>query len=199
MKQIAREIIDDIVRELYQTGVLSNLTRPLYIEKLLVRLLGNEWRHVGGDWSGWDVENVRSKARLEVKQSAARQTWTDGPDRKGKPTNPIFDIDERSGYFIDGSKWVASPGRPADLYVFAWNQKFLPKEEVDHTDPEQWEFYILAESQLPKGQKTIGLNSLKRLHPIVADHGTVRGCVQAALKDMHPLKAAAEPTATDQR
>lgn len=49
MKAIAQEIIKEIVDELYGKSVLSNLTRPLYVEKLLVRLLGADWQYVGGD------------------------------------------------------------------------------------------------------------------------------------------------------
>ena len=189
MKDIAKEIIEEIVAELYGKKVLSNLSRPLYVEKLLVRLLGPDWQYVGGDWSGWDLENSQSHLRLEVKQSAARQTWTDGPSRIGKPTKPIFDIRDRNGYFADGgSRWIASAGRPADLYVFAWHPHFIPKEAVDHTDPEQWEFYLLPERHLPTGQKTISLSSLLKLDPVSATSQNFAATVQHMSADLRPLK-----------
>lgn len=189
MKPIAKEIIEEIVDELYGKNILSNLTRPLYVEKLLVRLLGANWHHVGGDWSGWDLENAESHLRLEVKQSAARQTWTDGPSRIGKPTKPIFDIRDRTGYFSDGgSRWIESAGRPADLYVFAWHPHFVPAELVDHTDPEQWEFYLLPERLLPSGQKTISLSSLLKLHPVAATSQNLARTVEQLSADLLPLK-----------
>lgn len=190
MKPIAKEIIKELVEELYGQRIMSNLTRPLFLEKLLTKLLKGEWRHVGGDWSGWDLEHTKSGARIELKQSAARQTWTDGPARVGKPTKPVFDIEERTGYFADGgSRWIKTPGRPADIYIFAWHPRFLPKDEVDHTDPEQWEFYILPELRLPKGQKTLGLNTLKSLEPIFATHSDIGEKVEALASTLSPLKA----------
>jgi hypothetical protein len=190
VKPIAQEIIKELVDELYGRPLMSNLTRPIFLEKLLTRLLKGAWRHVGGDWSGWDLENLTSRARIELKQSAARQTWTDGPTRLGKPTKPVFDIAERTGYFGDGgSAWINTPGRPADLYVFAWHPGFIPKEEVDHRDPEQWEFYLLPEARLPKGQKTIGLNTLKKLDPVFATHDDIANKVVALLASEVTLKA----------
>ena len=57
MKPIAREIVDEIVQELFGKKILSNLTRPLYIERLLARILKGTWKCVGGDWWGWELEN----------------------------------------------------------------------------------------------------------------------------------------------
>lgn len=96
MKPLAQDIVREIVSELYEQKVLSNRMRPLYVERLLARLLGGNWKCVGGDWSGWDLEDAGG-LRIEIKQSAARQTWTDGPTRKGNATKPIFDIEERAG------------------------------------------------------------------------------------------------------
>ena len=190
MKPIAKEILDELVIELYGQPIMSNLTRPIYVERLLARLLKGDWRFVGGDWSGWDLENTSTLARIELKQSAARQTWTDGPTRIGKPTKPIFDIEERTGHFGDnGSTWIKTPGRPADLYVFAWHPGFDPKDAVDHRDPEQWEFYLLPETRLPKGQKTLAPNSLMNLKPVKATQADIAQKVEALLADL-PRKAA---------
>jgi hypothetical protein len=189
VKQIAKEIIDQIVEELYSQRILSNLTRPLYVEKLVARLLKGDWRHVGSDWSGWDLENSKTHIRIEVKQSAARQTWTDGPTRSGKPTKPIFDIAERTGYFANGgSEWVETKGRPADLYIFAWHPGFEPLDAVDHTDPEQWDFYLVPEQRLPPGQKSIGLASLKKLNPVAASYVDIAEKVEGLVPQLQPLK-----------
>jgi hypothetical protein len=186
MKPIAKAIIDEIVEELYGKPILSNLARPLYVEKLLVRLLGPDWKYVGGDWSGWDLEHKTSRLRLEVKQSAARQSWADGQSGIGKPSKPIFDIRARTGYYV-GSKRINSKGRPADLYVFAWHPVFEPAQAVDHTDPEQWEFYLLTERDLPS-RKTISLSSLLKLKHVVATSQTLAAEIERLAANLSPLK-----------
>jgi hypothetical protein len=191
MKPIAKIIISGIVNELYNKSIMSNLTRPIYVERLLQHLLGAHWRYAGADWAGWDLENLVSRARVEVKQSAARQIWSDALTREGKETKPIFDIRERSGYYI-GTQWVATPGRPADIYIFAWHPLFDPIGAVDHRDPEQWEFHLLAERSLPKVQKTISLNSLKKLGAVCARSTDLSGKLEALLLELQPLKSAGE-------
>lgn len=69
-------VVAELARDLFDRPVMSNLARPLYVERLVARALLLAWRYVGSDWAGWDLES-EAGARLEVKQSAARQTWTD--------------------------------------------------------------------------------------------------------------------------
>ena len=71
---------------------------------------------------------------------------------------PRFDIAPRTGT-QDGSRWVNSPGRPADLYVFAWYDESRDGY-ADHRDTNQWLFFVVAEQDLPKN-RTIGLAGLK--------------------------------------
>ena len=157
---LVRGIIADLTRELFGRPVMSNLTRPAYVERLVARALQPGWRHVGGDWAGWDVESDAG-ARLEVKQSAVRQTWTGGLPGGAKPTPGIFDIAPRTGYWIQsGSRWVPVVGRPADIYVFGHHPVF-DLEQVDHRDPEQWMFHVVPQHRLPGGQRTIRLSWLQ--------------------------------------
>jgi hypothetical protein len=159
---------------------MSNLTRPLYVERLVTHMLGSRWKFVGSEWSGWDIERNDGRC-VEVKQSAARQKWSDRPGREGKETLPIFDIRERSGHYADGgTRFVATRGRPAELYVFAWHPRYKPKESVDHRDPAQWEFYVLLASALPP-TKSIALSTIKKLGACVADHTTLAASVEQQL------------------
>jgi hypothetical protein len=92
---------------------------------------------------------------LEVKQSAARQTWT-----LARPaTKPIFDIRARTGYF-EGADWVSDARRFAEIYVFAHHP--VMDETADHRDPRQWHFYVVPTSRLPPG-KTISLTRIDSL------------------------------------
>jgi hypothetical protein len=128
--------------------LISNIYRGLVAEIIVGAALGPEWRLCSGDWRGWDFEHPTG-CRLEVKQSAARQTWTG----ERKATVSIFDIRARTGYF-EGADWVADPRRFADIYVFAHHP--LTDASADHRDPSQWRFYVVATDRLPPG-KTISL------------------------------------------
>lgn len=72
--------------------LISNIYRGLVAEVIVGAALDPEWQLCSGDWRGWDFEHP-SGLRLEVKQSAARQTWTG----TRKATTSIFDIRVRIG------------------------------------------------------------------------------------------------------
>jgi hypothetical protein len=159
MTSLHDQIIEWLVSEFYDQPIMSNLTRPHYVERMIALGLANGWKLVSANWSGWDIENSEG-VRIEVKQSAARQVWTDLPSFQGKPTKGAFDIAPRTGYWADdGSTWVKTDGRVADIYIFAWHPVF-DKATADQRDPAQWKFYVVPEQELPTGQKTIGLNTV---------------------------------------
>jgi hypothetical protein len=106
---------------------------------------------------------------LEVKQSAAHQTWTvpGGAKTVGK-----FDIAPRTGFYDNGgSRWNAGGGRPAHIYLFAWNGTY--GEETDHRNQDQWEFYVVPASLLPPSQKTIALSGVRRLASQADQNGPI--------------------------
>ena len=138
--------------------LISNIYRGLVAEIVVGTALGLEWKLCSGDWRGWDFEHS-SGCRLEVKQSAARQTWTGSRNA----TKPIFDIRARTGYF-EGADWIADPRRFADIYVFAHHP--IMDEAADHRDVGQWKFYVLDTNRLPAG-KTISLAKIAALSTTV--------------------------------
>ncbi len=117
------------ITSLFDTTVMQNNLRVLYVEAMVDVLLGPEWRSTGGDWAGWDLEHENG-TRVEVKQSARKQTW--GVSK----SVPRFDIRAASGHYPDGVTYVknSSGERLADFYMFAWH------EGSDQRVPEQWEF-----------------------------------------------------------
>ena len=147
----------------YDTSVINNVHRAAYVECLVAFTLGTDWSLTwsrGWDWAAWDCQHT-SGARLEVKQAAARQSW----DREtlARRRHPSFDIAPRTGYWTqDGSRWVNCPGRPADLYVFAWHDE-RRYGHADHRNTNQWLFFVVAEQKLPKNRKRIGLTGLKEI------------------------------------
>ena len=70
--------------------------------------------------------------RLEVKQSAALQTWM----AQGKCSTPSFGIAAKTGYSSNGADWRQAPGRHADIYVFALHPE-TGSETADHRRSDQ--------------------------------------------------------------
>lgn len=140
------------ITSLFNTPVMQNNLRGLYMEAMVIELLGSGWRSTGGDWAGWDLQH-ENETRVEVKQSARMQTW--GISKSA----PRFDIKVAGGHYPDGITYVknSSGERLADFFIFAWH------EGTDQRVPEQWEFYVVASSDLPKQQKSIGLTGIRKL------------------------------------
>ncbi len=163
-----KHILNELVSR-YDTPVMSNTYRADYVECLVKFALGDEWR-LHEDWASWDCEH-ESGARVEIKQSAARQPVDGvGPARR---RNPTFDIAGRTGYWLPPlwSRWIPfSEGRKSrlsDIYVFAWHEE-QGYGCADQRDPEQWCFFVISERKLPavkqdKKTQSIGLNALREL------------------------------------
>jgi hypothetical protein len=127
----------------------------MVLEAMVDLALPDEWRWCSGDWAAWDFEHSDG-ARLEIKQSAGRQTWAAPP----APSQPRFDIAHRQGRY-DGALWIAEPGRYAHLYVFGYHP--ILDDTADHRDPLQWLFYAVATADLPVARSV----SLRRLDTLV--------------------------------
>jgi hypothetical protein len=145
--------------------VIQNDFRGIVAESIVEAALISTWKCCSGDWLGWDFQ-LPDGTRIEVKQSAARQTWT-APKH---PSPPTFDIRTRSGHYV-GSEWHAEIGRHAHIYVFAYHP--IVDTSANHLDPRQWLFYVVPAERLPPN-KTIGLARVASLAPAVR----WMGCLQ---------------------
>lgn len=124
-------------------------------EAIIAMLIEPAWRWCSADYAAWDFER-HDGVRLEVKQSAARQTWHSAAD---KPSNCLFDIRARKGRY-EGATWFSEPGRHADLYVLAHHG--VCDETADQADPQQWRFYVILAAALPDAA-SISLSKARRL------------------------------------
>ena len=152
--------VQRLVQRVYEQRLISNVERGAYIEcmiELALRERHPAWS-LTETWDRWDLENQKTRARIEIKQSAALQTWHlstchhcgsvyewDVQDEPGN-TSPQFSIKQRE----------------VDLYVFAWHP-VQDADIADHRRPDQWEFFVVAEENLPQKKQTIGLEALTRL------------------------------------
>ncbi len=131
--------------------LVTNVLRGLVAEAVVALALEPEWQWCAGDYSSWDFERPDG-LRLEVKQSAAKQSWA----TSDIPSACSFDIAMRKGRW-EGADWIGEPGRAAHIYIFAHHP--IADSTADHRDPGQWRFYVVPTSELP----ALGRLSLKRL------------------------------------
>ncbi len=165
--KIAAQIFADLIHSMFDVPIMGNLYRPDYVERMVALGLGEDFELTSSDWAGWDIEHKLNSRdwpawdiehtpefRIEVKQSAAFQTWTDrSPD--GKPGKGSFDIAPRTGYFPrSGGPFVEKAGRLSHVYILAWHP-IEKRAEVDQRDPDQWRFFIIPATELPANQKSI--------------------------------------------
>jgi hypothetical protein len=143
--------------------VIQNGFRGILAEVIIGAALDGEWRWCSGDWGGWDFEHP-DETQLEVKQSAALQTWA--LPKKRSP--PRFDIRPRTGYFV-GAEWRPKIGRHAHIYVFVYHP-IADTDVVDHRNPEQWQFHVVRANRLP-ANKTIGLTKVAALSRAIPWNG----------------------------
>jgi len=148
-------VLEEVSRP-YKKRVMNNVHRSEYVEAIVaLALKASGWTRKT-PWDSWDLEH-ESGTRLEVKQSAAAQAWK-SPERQSPAR---FDIAPRTGYWDDKEEcWVRKPGRHADLYVFAWHG--ADGDTVDQREAGSWEFYVVAERDLPE-QQSIALKVLQDL------------------------------------
>lgn len=164
------QIVLRSIMETFDRPVMQNSLRSMYVEEQVGVHLGDDWEHVGADWCGWDFKSTTG-VRLEVKQSAAKQSWI-----QDRPSRGSFDIRPRTGRY-EGPEWVAGVGRFADVYVFAWHGRW---EEADQRDEHQWQYYVVPTRSLPLTQKTIRLSVVEKLAPPTAacDLSSVVGALE---------------------
>jgi hypothetical protein len=79
---------------IFDQKLIGNQYRSAFIEAMVEPYLeARGWRYAGDGWSGWDFEH-REGSRLEIKQSAAQQTWSGAGQLV---TRGAFDITPRTG------------------------------------------------------------------------------------------------------
>lgn len=148
-------LIFKAAQEAFGKPVINNVLRAVIAEALVACSLPEEWIWCSGDWAPCDFKHSDG-TRLEVKQSAARQSWHTEGDA---PSKGVFDIARRKGFY-EGKVWNEAEGRNADIYVFAYHP--VTDETVDHRNPAQWHFYVVPTTHLPD-TKRISLAAVARL------------------------------------
>lgn len=163
------DAVSKVAETTFGSPLINNVLRGHLAEAIIALALEPEWEWCSGDYSSWDFQSRSKGTRLEVKQSAAKQSWELHPD--SKPSAPRFDIAERSGRWETDGSFVAEPGRAAQIYIFAYHP--VIDESADHRHPCQWNFYVTPTSSLPS-TKSKGLRSLSDLSVKCGINGLAR-------------------------
>lgn len=176
-------IIASATQAAFGCPLVNNVLRAILTEAIVDAALGEGWEWCSGDWALCDFRHADA-TRLEVKQSAARQSWHQDGD---KPSVGLFDIAPRKQAW-DGLKWVPSAGRNAEIYVFAHHP--VADHSADHRDPAQWDFYVVGADCLPATRKISLAGVRARARPIGYD-----GIAAAVDEIRMAIKSAPRPIA----
>ena len=147
-------LITRLTHRLFGSPLLRNSIRGELVEEMVAHALEPEWALCADDWGACDLKQVGGPLRIQVKQSAARQSWhlEDSP-----PPRPRFSIAHKTGRY-EGQAWIAELSRNADIFIFGWHS--VTDATADHRDPAQWLFFVVPEPALPS-QKSISLAALQ--------------------------------------
>jgi hypothetical protein len=173
----AADVVSKAVDAAFGRPLVTNVLRAQLVEAMVALALEPGWHWCSADYAPCDFQRVDG-LRLEVKQSAARQSWA-----TDKPSKAIFDVAARTGR-NEPHGWVDEPGRAAQLYIFAHHAIF--DDSADHRNPAQWQFYVVPTNALPD-VKQIALSTIKTLSdPVTID--LVADAVAVAAGNVIPVR-----------
>jgi len=168
-----------LIEKLYSQRILNNSHRGDFVEMIVLDALGPEWRHVGLGWNIWDLQRGTGKdrARIQVKQCAARQLWE---KRSAWPSSSPGAIRRPPTFRRDfPNEALESAGWFCELFVVG-DHAVGDEALCDQTDPSQWEFMIVPSRELERSQSSMTLRKAKKRWPLVPLSG-LRPAVEANL------------------
>ena len=152
--------------------LLNNTARGFLAEFLVAAALGLHKKPRTG-WDEYDLL-MKSGTKIEVKSSAYVQSW-----KQPKPSIIQFGIAPHRSWDTETGKYREGSKRWADIiYVFCI---FKGKKPLHPLDTSKWEFYILPTEVLNREvpeQKSIRLNSLKKLKPSECQYANLKKTIE---------------------
>ena len=109
-------IIEQECDLLFGKSLMMNIFRGQLAEAIIAVALEPQWEWCSTGYANWDFQNAEG-LRLEVRSSAARQSWAGVSERMPEPR---FDIRARRD-FSEASEIAAATRRFADIYIFAYH------------------------------------------------------------------------------
>lgn len=155
-----------------QSDLLNNALRGTIAEFIVGKALDavNEMRL---EWDAFDLI-TSTGIKIEVKSAAYLQSW-----QQSKNSTIQFSIRPALAWEASTNTYETEVKRSADVYVFCL-LKEQDRSVVNPLNLDQWEFYVLATEQINRekgAQKTIGLNGLLKMNPIVTNFEGIQEAV----------------------
>jgi hypothetical protein len=142
-------ITERLVTGLLSERLLDNTIRGLWCEFMVAEALGPQCQPVGLGWHAWDLQlgptdkKFPERIRIQVKNSAVLQVWTEA---SGRQSDPYFKLvyRKRPSYFEVYNKNIPCEpwGFLCDIFVLCHHPESDP-EVADQLDPEKWCFYLV--------------------------------------------------------
>ena len=157
------------------SDLLNNTLRGALAEFIVASSLGIDTDNTRKDWEAFDL--LYKDICIEVKSSAYLQSW-----EQEKPSKIQFGISPSRSWTSE-QNYDDEVKRHSDVYVFALFI-CLGRAEANPMILEQWDFYVLPTKLLDEHcstQKSISLQSLMKLEPIMANYGSLPEAIEEAL------------------
>ena len=141
------------------SDLFGNTLRPMIAEFIVAKALGDK-REVREEWAPCDVlmKDGGRTLRIEVKSTCAVQSW-----KQAAPSKAIFNIGPARAWLPAEGRYVGTPSRNADVFVFA--QLVVGDEIPDPLDLAQWRFFVLPthviDDRAPKA-KSVALSTVMK-------------------------------------
>lgn len=151
--------------------LLDNSARGILAEFLIATALGLH-KEPRREWDECDIR-MESGTSIEVKSSAYVQSW-----KQSKPSVIEFGIAPHRSWNAETGEYREGIKRWADIYVFC---VFKGKKPLHPLDTSKWDFYVLSTKVLDQecpDQKTIRLNSLKKLKPYECQYTDLKKTIE---------------------
>ncbi|MBE6069361.1 MAG: hypothetical protein E7211_16980 [Clostridium lundense] len=161
-----------------QSDILNNVLRGVLAEYIVATAIEAK-NEIRIEWDAYDLI-TKGGIKVEVKSASYLQSW-----KQIELSKISFDISPTKAWNSETNEYNSETKRQADVYVFCL-LKNSDRVTIDPLKIDQWEFYIVSTEKLnnEKGaQKSIGLNPLLKLDPIVTDYKGIKKGVLDAVKN----------------
>ncbi len=157
--------------------LLDNTSRGILAEFLIAAALDLH-KKPRIEWEECDLI-MKSGTKIEVKSSAYVQSW-----KQIRPAVIQFAIAPHKSWDTETGKYREDIKRWANIYVFC---VFKGKKPLHVLDTSKWEFYVLPTEVLNREvpeQKSIRLNSLKKLKPFECQYADLKKTIENIERDI---------------
>lgn len=181
-----------LLEKLYTHRILNNSHRGDFVEMMVLDALGPDWRYVGLGWHIWDLQRGggAERARIQVKQCAARQLWG-----KTKRMTCQFPWSDQVPAYIRRdypNEALEKDGWFCELFVLGVHA-VQDEDLCDQTDPSQWQFMVVPSRELKSGQNSMSVSKAKQRWPLLALPG-LKSAVEVKLSELHEPGLASRST-----